>query len=80
MAGNSDSLGRLDDVPTVADTNGTSRYDLQSPVYYVGNAPIGTIDTATIWLITKYDLSAMPYSAKIAKGAAWSNRTGATYL
>lgn len=80
MAGNSDTLNRVDDGAITTGSTATNRYDLQSPIYYVGSAPIGSADTASVWNITKYDLSANPYSAKVATAAAWSTRTGATYL
>lgn len=57
----------------------TNRYDLQSPVYYVGEAEVGSDEADPVWVITKYDLTTNPYSGKVATDTAWSGRTGATY-
>ena len=57
----------------------TNRYDLQSPIYYVGSAPVGTLDTATGWTITKYDLTSNPYSGKVATASTWSTRVSGSY-
>lgn len=62
------------------DATATTRYDLQSPIYYVGSAPVGTAEGSTGWNITKYDLTTNPYSGKVAINTTWTGRAGATYV
>lgn len=57
----------------------TNRYDLVSPVYYVGSAPVGTADAVTGWIIIKYDLTTNPYTGKTATDVSWDNRATGTY-
>jgi hypothetical protein len=57
----------------------TQRYDLQSPVYYIGSAPMDALDTDSTWTITKYDLTNNPYAAKVVTGVQWANRATASY-
>lgn len=57
----------------------TDRYDIQSPIYYLGQAPAGSAETDPVWTVTKVDMTTNPYTSKIASQTTWSGRTGATY-
>lgn len=58
----------------------TERYDIQGTTMYVGEASVGTAQSATGWTITKYDLSDLTdASGKVAENAVWDDRTTETY-
>ena len=61
--------------------NQTERYDYSNTTtIYVGSAPIGTSNSATGWIIVKYDLtSSSDASGKVATDVSWNNRTSGTY-
>lgn len=67
-------------IPGLRAGNETQRYDVQGSTIYTGSAPVGTLDNATGWTITKYDLSDMTdASGKVATDVSWDNRTTGTY-
>lgn len=57
------------------------RYDYSnSSTIYVGTAPKGSLESASVWTITKYDLTdSSDASALTAKNVAWDDRTTETY-
>lgn len=60
----------------------TERYDYgSSPIYYVGEAPLGTATSTALWTVTKFDLtSSSAASGAVARNIAWDSRVGGTYL
>lgn len=60
----------------------TERYDYADPTtIYVGQATLGTSDTATNWTVYKYDLTdSSDASGKVAVNIAWTNRSAGAYV
>jgi hypothetical protein len=60
----------------------TERYDYGTPpVYYVGEATVGTADAGLGWKINKFDLtSSSNAKGLLATDVSWSNRAAGTYL
>lgn len=57
------------------------RFDLSvAPIYYVAEAPSGTLDTEELWTVTKYDLTDLSDSSgKLAYKIAWTDHLTETY-
>ena len=64
-------------VPIGAPT--TNRIDIAAPLYYLGSAAAGTLESGIGWTITKYDLTTNPYSGKVATNVSWTNRSTGNY-
>lgn len=60
----------------------TERYDYGSPpIYYVGEASVGTPDGSPDWTITKFDLTnTSDAKGKVSTGTSWANRVVAIYV
>lgn len=69
-----------DGVATVAKAL-SERYDYDdSTTIYTAQAPLGTGDASTGWIITKYDLTdTNNASGKVATDVSWTGRAGGTY-
>lgn len=59
----------------------TERYDYDdATTIYVGQAAVGTSDSATGWTIYKYSLAdSNNASGKVATNVSWDNRTAGSY-
>lgn len=60
----------------------TERFDYgTSPIYYVGSAPLGSSESASVWYIEMFDLTSTSNAlGKKAVNASWTGRAAATYV
>lgn len=58
----------------------TERYDIQGDIIYFGTATMGASESASVWLIYKYDVTDLAASyGKLALNVKWSDRATETY-
>jgi len=65
-----------------ANPNYATRIDDQSPILYIGKAPVGSSESAEVWQISKWDTSTLTqtWAGSANFNQVWDDRGSLTYV